>query len=137
MMGVSAQPARMLQPIPMFSLSGAEEALVRAYVNGTPACLDAKSDHRLTARCSKCRVFLGDKARLCATELRTAGSAVRTGTPGSGFNVFFFFLYLSPNWVTDLDGWYYSSCSDATHTPMRRCEWMLLPSVSRLGYSRR
>lgn len=71
--------------IPAFWRSVTEEALVRTYANGTPVYSDAKSAHRLTARCSKCHVFSGDKARLSATDLRTAGWATRTGTPGSVF----------------------------------------------------
>lgn len=43
-------------------------------------------------------------------------------------------LHLSTNWVTDLDGPLLLGCN---HTPMQRYRWTLLPSVSRLGYSKR
>lgn len=67
--------------IPMIRESVTGEALASAYVNGTPAYLNAKSARRLTARSSKYFVCLvcvcveGEerKAFLNTVELQTAG----------------------------------------------------------------
>lgn len=78
--GVDLLPAA---AIPMIRESVTGEALASAYVNGTPAYLNAKSAHRLTARSSKYFVCLvcvcvcveGEerKAFLNTVELQTAG----------------------------------------------------------------
>lgn len=105
--------------IPMFCGSVTEEALVRTYVNGTPACSDAKSV-QLGARnvASVC----GDKARLSTMDLRTAGWAEPyRDTRGC--------LHLSPNWVTDLDGLY----TDATTRPCNDIGGCCCPQYSGSG----
>lgn len=105
--------------IPMFCGSVTEEALVRAYVNDTPACLDAKSA-QLGAR-NVASVF-GDKARLSTMDLRTAGWAEPyRDTRGTS------------SFVAKLGYWPGWSLLGCNRTPMQRFRWMLLPSMSRLG----
>lgn len=115
--------------ISMLCRSVTEEALVSTYVNGTLVYLDAKSAHRLTARCSKCHVFFGNKA-CWSSDNGPLDSWLKSTNRDSHPGAFSFDTKLGywPGW---------SLLLGCNHTPMRRCRWMLLPSVSRLGYSKR
>lgn len=107
--------------IPAVCRSARAETLVRTYVNCAPVYLDAKSARRLTARCSKCHGLLKGKP---AGIRRTFGELPERREHGLP-RAFLFVAKL---------GYGLLGC---VHTPMRRCRWMLLPSLSRLGYSER